>query len=76
MDMGKTPQLMPGSCMVWMLGHNCMGVAEAAWGETLGDRLMGMQHLFVAMEPGVASYCIDLVPSKFWSSGQKTLSPI
>ena len=69
------PQLVPGSCMVWMLGHNYVGVAEAAWGETLGDHLVGTQHLFVTVEPGVASYCIDLVPGKSWS-GQKTLSPI
>ena len=56
-----------------MLGDNHMGVAETAWGETLGDHLMGMQHLFIAVEPGVASYWIDLAPSKSWS-GQKTLS--
>ena len=25
-----------------MLGDDCTGAAEAAWGETLGDHLMGM----------------------------------
>ena len=75
LDVGKTPQLVPGSCVTWMLGHDRAGVAEAAWGETLGDRLVGTQHLFVAVEPGAASYWIDLAPGKSWS-GQKTLSPI
>ena len=56
-----------------MLGDDRTGAAEAAWGETLGDRLVGTQHLFVAVEPGVASYWIDLAPGKSWS-GQKTLS--
>ena len=74
LDVGKMPQLVLGSC-VRMLGHNYAGVVEAAWGETLGDRLIGMQHLFIAVEPGVASYWIDLVLSKSWSR-QKTLSPI
>ena len=45
LDAGKKPQLVPGSCAAWMLGHDRAGVVEAPWGETLGDRLVGTHRM-------------------------------